>query len=71
MKFLKNKVYRKTKNAGTELANKQVLSRSGKCNKTNEKGFFYTMPKSEGVFDSDSDTEFKVRERYSVSCITS
>ena len=62
MKLLENKVYRKIKNAGMEIANKQVLSSSDKCNKSKENSF-YAIPRTEGVFDSDSYSESEVRER--------
>ena len=61
VKFLENKVYRKIKKGGTELTNRREKSSIVKCNKSKE--VLYTMPRSEGVSDSDSDTEIDANER--------
>ena len=61
VKFLENKVYRKIKMRGTELKNQQEMSNINKCYKSNE--VLYTMPGSEGVCDSHSDTESDANER--------
>ena len=62
VKFLENNVYRKIKTGGTELANKLEFSSTKKNNKYNEKEVHYTMPRSEGVFESDSESESEVRD---------